>query len=131
MWASSYWLGEVWSWSYLQASGECFGAFLDELLQLFHYPPVSARALLAGTLPLRYCAARFASRAPSWRLIGGYQCLDMLLVWLLLILGLLRVEDARREVHWVSGSGPGRKRIRLNRKPPAHLACFGVQFSAT
>ena len=24
-------------------------------------------------------------------------------------------------VHWVSGSGPGRKRIRLNRKTPAHL----------
>ena len=26
------------------------------------------------------------------------------------------VEDARQEVHWVSGSGLGRKRIRLNRK---------------
>ena len=25
------------------------------------------------------------------------------------------------EVHWVSGSGPGRKRFRLNRKTPAHL----------
>ena len=25
------------------------------------------------------------------------------------------------EFHWVSGSGPGRKRIRLNRKTPAHL----------
>ena len=24
-------------------------------------------------------------------------------------------------VRWVSGSGPGRKRIRLNRKTPAHL----------
>ena len=29
-------------------------------------------------------------------------------------------EDASREVRWVSGSGPRRKRIRLNRKPPAH-----------
>ena len=25
------------------------------------------------------------------------------------------------EVHWISGSGLGRKRIRLNRKTPAHL----------
>ena len=24
-------------------------------------------------------------------------------------------------VHWISGSGPGRKRFRLNRKTPAHL----------
>ena len=31
------------------------------------------------------------------------------------------------EVHWVSGSGPGRKRIRLNRKPAAHLVGFVVQ----
>ena len=41
---------------------------LDELLGLFRYPPVSGRALLAGTLPLRFCAARFACRAPTWRL---------------------------------------------------------------
>ena len=34
--------------------------FLDELLGLFRYPPRSGRALLTGTLPLRYCAARFA-----------------------------------------------------------------------
>ena len=30
------------------------GAFLDQLLLLFQYPPGSSRALLAGTLPLRY-----------------------------------------------------------------------------
>ena len=30
-------------------------------------------------------------------------------------------ENVDREVHWVGGSGPGRKRIRLNRKTPAHL----------
>ena len=28
------------------------------------------------------------------------------------------VDGADQEVHWVSGSGPGRKRIRLNRKKP-------------
>ena len=31
------------------------------------------------------------------------------------------VAGVRREVRWVSGSGPGRTRIRLNRKTPAHL----------
>ena len=34
--------------------------FLDELLQLFNYPPRSSRALLAGKLPLRNCAVTFA-----------------------------------------------------------------------
>ena len=37
------------------------------------------------------------------------------------------VEDARCEVHWISGSGPGQKRIRLNRKNPAHLAGLVIQ----
>ena len=30
-------------------------------------------------------------------------------------------------VHWVGGSGPGRKRIRLNRKTPAHLVGHSLQ----
>ena len=42
--------------------------FLDELLGIFQYPPGSGRALLAGTLPLRYCATRFACKSPTWRL---------------------------------------------------------------
>ena len=42
--------------------------FLNELLSLFRYPPKSGRALLTGTLPLRYCAARFAYSTPTWRL---------------------------------------------------------------
>ena len=36
-------------------------------------------------------------------------------------------EVSSREVHWVSSSGPGRKRIRLNRKTPAHLEGLVVQ----
>ena len=40
--------------------------FLNELLVLFRYPAGSA--LLEGTVPPRYCAGRFASRIPSWRL---------------------------------------------------------------
>ena len=39
--------------------------FLDELLSLFRYPSKSGRALLHGTLPLRYCAARFAYSTPT------------------------------------------------------------------
>ena len=39
--------------------------FLNELLGLLRYPPGSGRALLAGTPPLRYCAARFACRKPT------------------------------------------------------------------
>ena len=31
-------------------------------------------------------------------------------------------------VHWVGGSGPGRKRIRLNRKTSAHLAGFVTHY---
>ena len=47
--------------------------FLDELLGIFRYPPTSGRALLAGTLPLRYCAARFACMVPTWRLpVSGH-----------------------------------------------------------
>ena len=47
--------------------------FLNELLGLFRYPPGSGRALLAGTLPLVYCAARFACSTPTWRLpVSGH-----------------------------------------------------------
>ena len=48
-----------------QSSSELF---LDELLGLFRYPPRSGRALLTGTLPLRYCAARFGCKTSTWRL---------------------------------------------------------------
>ena len=42
--------------------------FLNELLSLFRYPSRSGRALLNGTLPLRYCAVRFAHCTPTWRI---------------------------------------------------------------
>ena len=58
--------------------------FLDELLGLFRYPTGSGRALLAGTLPLWYCGARFACRTT----LGGCRFLVMLLIWLLLVLVL-------------------------------------------
>ena len=94
--------------------------FLDELLALFRYPSGSGRALLAGTLPLRYCSSRFAYMTPSWRLpvlgsVGN-------LVAAYSDAGRRgAVDEVDRDVSWISGSGPGRKRIRQNRKTPAHL----------
>ena len=72
--------------------------------------------LLAGTLPLRYCSTRFARRVPIWSLpvpghVAGLVCA-----------GVGAAGNGGCEgVYWVSGSGPGRTRIRLNRKTPAHL----------
>ena len=48
----------------------------------------------------------------------------MLLIWLLLVLVLC---GRRSGGSLRYGSGPGRKRIRLNRKTPAHLAGFMIQ----
>ena len=92
-------------------------AFLNELLQLFQYAPRSAHSLLAGTVPLRLCAVWFASRVPTWRLpvsghAAGLATAD---------LGIVDGDGDRvvhEEVRWSSGSGPGRKRIRPNRKKP-------------
>ena len=36
-----------------------------------------------------------------------------------------------RDVHWVGGSGSGRKRIRLNRKIPAHFAGYMIHSRPT
>ena len=94
--------------------------FLDELLGLFQYPPGSGRALLAGTLHLRYCAARFACRTPTWRLPESGHVAGLVTA-VVGVAGEAVVDGAADEVSWVSGSGPGRKRIRLNRKTPAHL----------
>ena len=99
--------------------------FLDELLQLFN---ITLLGLFVHCLLVHFLLGTVLHVLLVKPQLGGSQCLDVLQVWLLLILGLLRVmvEDARSEVHWVSGSGPGRKRIRLNRKTPAHLAGLGV-----
>ena len=95
--------------------------FLDELLGLFRCTPGSGRALLAGALLLRYCAARFACRTPTWRLpVSGH--VDDLVAASIGAVREVDVDGVGQEVHWVSGSGPGRKRIRRNRKTPAHLA---------
>ena len=97
--------------------------FLDELLALFRYPSGSGRALLDGTLPLRYCSARFACMTPSWRLPVHGSVHDLVAAFS--NAGhRVAVDEVDRDVFWVSGSGPGRKRIRLNRKTPAHLVGY-------
>ena len=86
-------------------------AFLNEQLQLFRYPPKSALALLAGTLPLRYCAVRFASKVPTWRLpVSGHAA--GLVTAESSVADVAEVGFGGEEVSWVSGSVPGRKRIR-------------------
>ena len=100
---------------------------MDELLVLLGCPPSSGRALLTGTLPLRYCAARFACKTPTWRLPVSGHFGDLVPA----SIGAVRevdVDGVGQEVHWVSGSGPGRKRIRLNRTTPAHFAGFMIHF---
>ena len=100
--------------------GRASGSFLNELLQLFPYPPRSGSALLAGTLPLKYCAVRFACRVPTWSLpVSGHAACPVTAESG--VVDVAGVEVGGGGVCWVGGSGPGRKRIRLNRKPPAHL----------
>ena len=94
--------------------------FLNELLSLFRYPPRSGRALPNGTLPLRYCAARFAHCTPTWRLLVSGRVSG-------LVAAYSDGDDLGDEVVGLrvsrcSGSGPVRKRFRLNRKTPTHLA---------
>ena len=100
--------------------------FLGELLFLIRYPVGSGRALLAGTLLLRNCFDRFACRTPTWRLPASGGVVDLVTAN---VADGQRVVPAagRRVVFGVRNSGLRRKRIRLNRKPPAHLAGFAVQ----
>ena len=101
-----------------------FGVHLGRPLQL----------LLDGTLPLRYCTGKFAGKVPTWRLpVDGH------------VLGLITARggvDAEWSEHgavlaapgvvggagvnWVGGPGGGVKRVRLNRKTPAHLVRHGI-----
>ena len=81
--------------------------FLNELLGLFQYPPGSGRALLAGTLPLRYCAARFACRTPTCRLPeSGHVAGLVTAVVGVGVVGEAVVGCADDEVSWVRSSGP-------------------------
>ena len=75
---------------------------------------------LVALFLLRYCAARFAYSTPTWQLPASGHVGRLVAV---------HCEDAGDRgdevldlgVYCVSRSGPGRKRVRLNRKTPAHL----------
>ena len=94
--------------------------FLDELLGLFRYPSKPGRALLNGTLPLRYCASRFAYSTPTWRSPASGHVARLVAAHSDAA-GYRGGEVIGLGVHRVSWSGPVRKRFRLNRKTPAHL----------
>ena len=88
---------------------------MDELLSLFRYPPKSGRALLNGTLPLRYCAARFAYSTPTWRLpVSGH--VDRLVAAHSDAAGNCGDEVLGLGVSQVSGSGPLQEKISTKQK---------------
>ena len=104
--------------------------FLNVLLSLFRYPPKSGRALLTGTIPLRYCAARFAYSTPTWRLpVSGH-------VARLIAVHCEDADDRGDEVldlgvHWVSGSGPGKEKISTKQKKSCTPCGVIDSFSST
>ena len=101
---------------------------------MFGYPNGCAAALLAGVLPLRYCSARFACRFPDWKLPDKGHVCDLVTDGV--VGGRVLGSDGVRCVSVPGSAGvagiicDGRvlrsvKRIRLNRKTPAHLARVG------
>ena len=94
---------------------------MNELWRLFGYPSGSAGALLDGTLPSRYCT----SRIPTWRLpVPGHAA--SLVITGGEVPATLGIEASSCRVLRFSGSGMVKKRIRLNRKTPAHLAGYMI-----
>ena len=85
-------------------------------LSLFRYPSGSGRALLAGTLHLMYCAARFAYKTTTWRLPVTGRVVD-------LDFadngdgGEVLAGGVCQEVRWVRGSGPVGKEFDLTENP--------------
>ena len=93
--------------------------FLNELLTLFRYPPKSGRALLNGTLPLRYCAARYANSTPTWRLPVSGQVRGLVAAFPD-IAGDLGDEVVGLRVFRGCRTGSGGKRFRLKQKNSSH-----------
>ena len=109
-------------------------AFLNKLLVLFGYPDGSAAAVLAGVLPLRYCSARFACKLPTWRLPDRGRVCELVPESVVgaRVLGddgigrdLFPPPVCRAGGSFENRVLGGFKRIRLNRKTPAHLARLG------
>ena len=91
------------------------GPFLDQLLLLFHYPPRSSGALLAGTLPPRYCSAKFASRAPFCALLVPGHVAGLITVEVQAA-QVGEAEVVRHGVHFAGISGSGLETISTKQK---------------
>ena len=107
----------MWPWAYLSATGKRFGGFSERTVAALSVPS----QVCSCTLPLRYCAVRFASEVPTRRLpvpghAAGLVTADDS------VADVVEVEAGGEEVAWISGSGSGRKRIRLNRKKTLHTS---------
>ena len=90
------------SWAYFSSSGECLWSLFGSAFAAVSVS--SSCALLAVTLPLRYCSTRFVRRIPFWTLpVPGH--VAGLITAELEVAQVDEVKGARREVHWVSGSG--------------------------
>ena len=104
--------------------------FLNELLGLFRYLPGSGRAMLNGTLPLRYCAVRFAHSTPTWRLPASGQ-VGRLVAAYLHSAGDCGSEAFALGVPLVSWSDPVRKKISTKQKKPCTPRGDVGSFSST
>ena len=110
----------MWSWAHTSAQGDSFGYFLERAV--FFYFGIFLSLLLLSWLAI-FLVLRSLLEA---YLLGGY----------LLTVRLPRLvtdgeevgvsQPERRDVvAWVSGAEGSGKRVRLNRKTPAHLVLHG------
>ena len=111
--------------------------FLNELLVLLGFPPRSGAALLEGTLPLRYCAVKFACRVPTWRLptcghVAGLVTENDEEVGAVHVAPCGHASSSVGVLDRGAGAGgfelSGRrfKKVRLSRRTPASLVCQGA-----
>ena len=90
---------------------------------------------MQGTSLLRYCATRFASAVPTWRLPPAAYAASLVTeggeeVGLVGVepaaVAVLPAMDGSGGVLWMTGPGGDVKRVRLTRKTPAHLVRQGI-----
>ena len=116
--------------------------FLSELLLFFGYLPVSGAALLNSTLPLRYCAVRFACKVPTWKLPAGGNVAGLVTeggeeVRSVHVAPCARASRSIGALGSLVGgrgsglSGRGNERVRLSRKTPAREFFSGSSGGST
>ena len=103
--------------------------FLDELSALVRDPSGSGRALLAGTLPLRYCSARFACMTSSWRLPFLGSVSNLVAAYSDDGHGAA-FDEVDWDVFWVSGSGSWKETNSTKQKNSCTPCGVHVSFSS-